>query len=291
MIQKTPPANKRVPALDLHLAYREMGTGDPVVFLHGNPTSSYLWRNIMPALAAGGRCLAPDLIGMGDSDRLPVGSTYAFDQHYRYLDAALRNLGVDERVTLVLHDWGSALGFHWAASQPERIRGIAYMEALVRPLTWAEWPEASRGLFQALRSPKGEELILQKNIFIEKILPGSIQRKLSDAEMDAYRRPFSGSSADRMPMLSWPRQLPIDGEPPEVVEIVRKYAAFMAASPIPKLFVNAEPGAILTGAPRDFCRSWPNQKEITVNGIHFLQEDSPAEIGTALRDWHASLGP
>jgi haloalkane dehalogenase len=282
---------RRVSALDRTIACTECGSGEPVVFLHGNPTSAYLWRNVMPSLAAQARCLAPDLIGMGESDRLPAGSAYSFADHYRYLDSALQALVPGSRVTLVLHDWGSALGFNWAAHHPERVRGIAYMEAIVRPMSWADWPEASRSLFQALRSPKGEELILEKNVFVERILPGSVLRKLTEAEMDEYRRPFTRAGEDRRPMLSWPRALPIDGEPADVTRIVREYSSFMASTPIPKLFVNAEPGAILTGALREYCRTWPNQTEVTVRGSHFVQEDSPADIGTALRDWHSSLPP
>jgi haloalkane dehalogenase len=281
----------RVPALDLQMSVASTGAGDPVVFLHGNPTSSYLWRNIMPALAPHGRCLAPDLIGMGHSDRLPSpgAASYGFAEHYAYLSAALESLEVRDRVTLVLHDWGSALGFHWACEHPGRVRGIAYMEALVRPLTWAEWPEASRGIFQALRSPKGEELILERNIFVERILPGSILRKLGEEEMQEYRRPFSAAGESRRPTLSWPRQLPIDGEPAAVVDLVRRYADWMQSSRIPKLFINAEPGAILVGAQREFCRTWPNQVEVTVRGSHFIQEDSPGEIAATLGTWLATL--
>jgi haloalkane dehalogenase len=271
------------------MAYVESGRGDTVLFLHGNPTSSYLWRNVMPSLAAKGRCLAPDLIGMGASAKLPPGSSYDFATHYRHLEAGLDALDIGNRVVLVLHDWGSALGFHWATRHRERVLGVAYMEALVRPLSWSEWPEASRPLFQALRSSKGEELILERNLFIERILPGSILRGLDPAEIESYRRPFATPGEDRRPMLSWPRQLPIDGSPAEVVEVVRKYASHMATSPVPKLFVNAEPGAILTGAQREFCRTWPNQTEVTVRGSHFLQEDSPAEIGAALSDWYERL--
>lgn len=277
----------RVPALDLQMSVASIGAGDPIVFLHGNPTSSYLWRNIMPALASHGRCIAPDLIGMGDSARLPRSdaASYGLTEHYRYLSAALENLGLRERVTLVLHDWGSALGFHWAREHPERVRGIAYMEALVKPLTWAEWPEASRGLFQAMRSPKGEDLILTRNVFVERILPGSILRQLEESELQEYRRPFSEAGEGRRPMLSWPRQLPIDGEPADIVEVVQAYADWMSTNRIPKLFINAEPGAILVGAQREFCRSWPNQVEVTVRGSHFIQEDSPREIAAALAEW------
>jgi haloalkane dehalogenase len=282
----------RVRALDLQMAVAAAGTGDPIVFLHGNPTSSYLWRNIMPALARHGRCLAPDLIGMGDSDRLPDpdANCYGFAQHFRYLSAALENLGVEDNVTLVLHDWGSALGFRWALEHAERLRGIAYMEALVRPLTWAEWPEASRALFQALRSPKGEDLILERNVFIERILPGSILRKLTEEELEEYRRPFSEPGEVRRPMLSWPRQLPIDGEPAAVVNEVKRYSEWMNSNDVPKLFINAEPGAVLVGPQREFCRGWRNQLEVTVRGSHFIQEDSPVEITSALDSWLETLG-
>jgi haloalkane dehalogenase len=283
--------SKRIKVLDRTLACVDEGVGEPIVFLHGNPTSSYLWRNVLPHLLPVGRCIAPDLVGMGESDKLPDSGPgkYRFADHYRYLRALLAELDLGPRVTLVLHDWGSALGFHWARENAERIAGIAYMEALVRPVTWEEWPAPSRGIFQGLRSEKGEELVLQKNVFIERILPGSIMRKLSDVEMDAYRKPFTMPGEDRRPMLTWPRELPIDGEPADVVAVVQQYADWMSSNRIPKLFINAEPGAILTGAPREFCRSWPNQKEVTVPGIHFIQEDSPNEIGAALAAWFGGI--
>ena len=278
---------KRQQVLGRVMAYVEKGGGDPIVFLHGNPVSSYLWRNVLPHLAPHGRCIAPDLVGMGQSDKLADSGpgAYRFNDHYRYLSAFLEQLELGPRVTLVLHDWGSALGFHWAREHADRIAGIAYMEALVRPLTWDEWPAASKGLFQGLRSDKGEELILQKNVFIERILPGSVIRKLTEVEMAAYREPFTVPGEDRRSMLSWPRELPIGGEPADVVNIVQQYADWMAGNQLPKLFINAEPGAILTGAQREFCRRWPNQTEVTVPGIHFIQEDSPHEIGAALAAW------
>jgi len=290
------PQKKRIKVFDKRMACVDMGSGDPIVFLHGNPTSSYLWRNIMPHLVEQARCIAPDLIGMGDSDKIPDSDAgpsdskrYDYDVHREFLDAALEALNIGDRVTLVLHDWGSALGFDWASRHPGRIKGIAYMEAIVRPLTWDEWPEPSRPLFQALRSDAGETLILEKNVFIERILPASIQRQLTDAEREAYRAPFSETGEDRRVMLSWPRALPIDEEPADVVEIVRAYADWMAGNKIPKLFINAEPGAILVGPQREFCRGWGNQTEITVPGIHFIQEDSPNEIGHAIATWHQAL--
>ena len=272
---------RRVRALDTEMAYVDAGTGDPIVFLHGNPTSSYLWRNVIPQVEPAARCLAPDLVGMGDSGKTPDGA-YRFVDHARYLDAWFEALGLARNVTLVGHDWGSALAFHWARRHPERVKGIVYMEAIVRPLTWAQWPEPARAIFQAMRSPAGEEVVLQKNVFVERILPASILRKLTPEEMEAYRRPFREPGESRRPTLTWPRQIPIEGEPADVVEIVSSYAAWLAASPIPKLYINADPGSILVGPQRDFCRTWPNQQEATVRGSHFLQEDSPAEIGQAI---------
>ena len=276
-----PHPRRRAAVLDTDMAYVDIGAGDPVVFLHGNPTSSYLWRNVIPHVAGLGRCLAPDLVGMGDSGRSPAGS-YRFVDHARYLDAWLEAVVPAGRVTFVVHDWGSALGFHWAHRHPARVRGLAYMEALVRPVTWAEWPEPARKIFQAMRSPAGDEMVLQKNVFVERILPASVLRGLGEDEMVVYRRPFLEPGESRRPTLTWPRQIPIDGEPADVVAIVDGYARWLAASLVPKLFVNAEPGVILTGPPREFCRRWPNQEEVTVRGSHFLQEDSPREIGEAV---------
>ena len=276
---------------DRRMAYVEMGAGDPIIFQHGNPTSSYLWRNIMPSLADQGRCIAVDLIGMGDSDKLPDSGPerYRYIEQRDYLFAALDALGVNERVTLVLHDWGSALGFDWAHQHADSVLGIAYMEAIVKPLTWEAWPEAARGIFQAFRSEAGEELILEKNTFVERVLPGSILRDLEAAAMDEYRRPFRDPGEGRRPTLTWPRQIPIDGEPEDVNRIVADYAAWLADSPVPKLFINAEPGAILINEQREVCRSWPNQTEVTVAGSHFIQEDSPAEIATAISSWRRDI--
>ena len=270
------------------LAYLEAGSGAPIVLLHGNPTSSYLWRDMIPHLAGSGRVIAPDLIGHGDSDKLPASdgpSRYSFEVAYDYLSDMLDTLGVTSNVTLVLHDWGSALGFHWAYRHQDRVRAIAYMEGIVRPLhSWDEWPENARGIFQGFRSAKGEDLILKRNIFIEAVLPGSIMRKLSDEEMARYRAPFLREE-DRQPTLNWPRQIPVAGEPPNIVALVEQYADWLKDSPLPKLFVNAEPGSILVGAQREFCRSWPNQTEVTVKGVHFIQEDSADDIGKAVAVW------
>ncbi len=273
------------------MTYVEMGEGDPIVFLHGNPTSSYLWRNVMPHTKGMGRCIAPDLIGMGDSEKLPDSGPdrYRFVEHRQYLDGLLEALGVTQNAIFVIHDWGSALGFDWANRHREAVQGIAYMEGIVRPVLWEEWNEASRPVFEGFRSPAGEKMVLEKNIFVEKVLPGSVLRGLTDAEMAVYRRPFAEAGEDRRPTLTWPRQIPISGEPADVVAIVQDYSDWMAENEMPKLFMNAEPGAILTGEVRDFCRGWKNQTEVTVKGSHFIQEDSPDEIGGAIADWVSGI--
>ena len=291
MSSTTEHPKKTIEVLGKQMSYVEMGDGDPIVFQHGNPTSSYLWRNIMPHLTGQGRCIAIDLIGMGDSEKLEDSGPerYTFVEHREYFDAALEALGVSDNVTLVIHDWGSALGFDWANRHPEQIKGICYMEAIVQPMEWDEWPEAARGVFEGFRSPAGEDMALEKNIFVENVLPGSIIRDLDDEEMAVYRRPFTQAGEDRRPTLTWPRQIPLGGEPADVVAIVSDYADWMSANDLPKLFVNAEPGAILTGPMREFCRTWRNQTEVTVKGNHFVQEDSPDEIGQALAQWHSGL--
>jgi len=270
------------------MAYIDAGEGDTtIVFQHGNPTSSYLWRNVMPRCEGLGRLVACDLIGMGDSDKLPDSgpNRYTYAEHRRYLFALWDRLDLGSRIILVIHDWGSALGFEWARRHPERVAGIAYMEALVTPLTWADWPERAWGAFQGFRSDGGEDMVLNKNMFVERILPGSILRKLSDGEMAEYRRPFSNAGEDRRPTLTWPRQIPIEGKPADVVAVVEDYSAWLAKSDIPKLFINADPGSILVGRQREACRRWPNQTEVTVKGLHFVQEDSPDEIGQAVAEF------
>jgi haloalkane dehalogenase len=276
-----PYRRRRIPVLDSEMAYVDTGSGDPVVFLHGNPTSSYLWRNVIPPVERVARCLAPDLIGMGVSGKAPGGS-YRFRDHARYLDAWFEALGLNRDVTLVVHDWGSALGFDWAERHRVSVRGLVYMEAIVQPVTWAQWPEKARQVFQAMRSPAGEEMVLQKNVFVERILPLSVLRGLTEEEMAVYRLPYREPGESRRPTLTWPREIPIDGEPADVVATVAKYARWLAESDIPKLFINAEPGVILTGTQREFCRTWRNQDEITVAGSHFIQEDSPTAIGQSI---------
>ena len=269
------------------MAYVDVGSGPTLLFLHGNPTSSYLWRDVIAPLSPGFRCVAPDLLGMGDSDKLEGSGPdrYTFVEHRHYLDALLDQLDLGDEVTLVIHDWGSALGFDWARRHPERVAGIVYMEAIVRAVAWDEWPEASRKLFGAMRSEEGEEIILEKNTFVERILPASILRDLTEDEMSVYRAPYLEPGESRRPTLTWPRQIPIDGEPGDVAEIVGAYASWLQESDVPKLFVNADPGAILTGQQREFCRSWPSQTEVTVRGIHFIQEDSGEEIRVAILGW------
>ena len=287
MAAASPIDKKFVRVLNHSMAYVEAGEGDPIVLLHGNPTSSYLWRGIMPHLAGLGRCIAPDLIGMGDSDKLADSGAqrYRFVEHRQYVDAFLDALGVNGNVTFVVHDWGSALGFDWANRNRQAVKGLAYMEAIVQPLTWQQWPQAALKVFQGFRSDGGESMVLTHNVFVERVLPGSIRRKLSEEEMAEYRRPFLEPGEGRRPTLTWPREIPIEGEPADVTETVAGYADWLRQSPVPKLFVNADPGAILVGQQREFCRSWPNQAEVTVPGIHFVQEDAPDEIGQAIAGW------
>jgi haloalkane dehalogenase len=278
-------AKKFAEVQDRRMAYIDAGAGDTtIVFQHGNPTSSYLWRNVMPHCEGLGRLIACDLIGMGDSDKLRDSGPgrYTYAQHREYLFALWDKLSLGSKIILVIHDWGSALGFEWARKHPDRVAGIAYMEAIVTPITWADWPERARGAFQGFRSDGGEDMVLNKNMFVERILPGSVIRKLTDEEMAEYRRPFANAGEDRRPTLTWPRQIPIEGQPAEVAAVVEEYSAWLAKSDTPKLFINADPGSILVGRQRDVCRKWPNQTEVTVKGLHFIQEDSPDDIGLAV---------
>ncbi|KZX59071.1 haloalkane dehalogenase [Halioglobus sp. HI00S01] len=273
------------------IAYIEEGQGDPIVLLHGNPTSSFLWRNVVPELVNSGRVIVPDLIGQGDSEKLPASEgtdRYTLEVAYHYVAGLLETIDAQTNVTLVIHDWGSAIGFMWAMRHPDQVKGVAYMEGIVRPVKWADWPASGVGIFQGFRSEKGEDLILNRNMFIEGVLPSSILRTLTETEMDAYRAPHTDADS-RQPLLNWPRQIPIEGDPANIVELVEEYGAFMSAAPFPKLFVNAEPGSILVGPQREFCRTWPNQQEVTVKGLHFIQEDSPVDIGQAVAAWLKSI--
>ncbi len=282
---------KYLEVLGRNIAYIDVGTGDPIILIHGNPTSSYLWRNIIPEILKLGRIIVPDLIGHGDSEKIPPNEgsgRYNFQVTYDYLNGFFKLLGVTKNIILVTHDWGSALGFHWAKNNPYSIKGIAYMEAIVRPLIWDEWPEDARGIFKGFRSNKGENLILKRNMFVESVLPSAVIRKLTDEEMKNYRTPFT-KYEDRQSTLNWPRQIPISGEPKHMVELVTEYSQWIMKSKIPKLFINAEPGSILTGSQREFCRKWTNQTEVTVQGIHFIQEDSPVEIGKTISKWLTNI--
>ena len=291
MISTTEYDKKFIKVRGKRIAYVEIGDGDPIIFQHGNPTSSYLWRNVMPHLAKQGRCIAVDLIGMGDSDKLdnPNADSYQYLEHRDFLFAAWKLLGIRDRVTFVVHDWGSALGFDWARQNEEAMLGIAYMEAIVMPINWDDWPEAATGIFKGFRSDAGEKMVLEDNLFIERVLAGSIIREMNDQEMNVYRKPFINAGEDRRPTLTWPRQIPIEGQPTDVHEIVKTYSNWLNASAIDKLFINAEPGAILTGRQRQFCRGFKNQIEVSVPGIHFIQEDSPHEIGKAIANWHRNI--
>ncbi|MDG2272708.1 MAG: haloalkane dehalogenase [Halioglobus sp.] len=288
MLSETMPYEKKFTTVNSkQIAYIDEGSGDPIVLLHGNPTSSFLWRNVVPELVTSGRVIVPDLIGHGDSEKLPASEgpgRYSLEVAYSYVDGLLETIGANENVTLVIHDWGSGIGFLWAMRHAAAVKGVAYMEGIVKPVDWADWPESAVGIFKGFRSDKGEELILERNMFIEAVLPNSVIRDLSDTEMDAYRAPHLNAD-DRQPLLNWPRQIPIEDKPEDVVALVNEYATFMAGSELPKLFINAEPGSILVGPQREFCRSWPNQQEVTVKGLHFIQEDSPVEIGQAVANW------
>jgi haloalkane dehalogenase len=286
--RSAPWATRRADVEGIGIAYVEAGSGDPVIFLHGNPTSSYLWRNVLPWVDGLGRCVAPDLVGMGDSDALSPGSQYTFGEHAAMLANTLRALGVDKRVTLVLHDWGSVLGFDWARHNAERLKGIAYMEAIVTPLRRKDFPDGGEFL-DRVRGPEGERLVLQDNVFIEGFLPGGVLRQLEPEEMEAYRRPWREAGERRRPMLSWARHVPLDGEPTNMVEVVEANRDWLASSPVPKLLISADPGQFLTGDALEHCRTWPNQRELTVVGRHFVQEDAPDEIGRAIVDWLTEL--
>jgi haloalkane dehalogenase len=266
------------------MAYVDEGQGDVIIFQHGNPTSSYLWRNIMPHCEGLGRLIACDLIGMGDSEKLDHSGPdrYTYLEQRDYLFALWEQLGIGGNVIFVIHDWGSALGFDWANRNKDKVAGIAYMEAVVRPMAWADFPDNARGIFQGFRSDAGEAMVLEKNIFVERVLPSAVIRDLTEAEMTIYRKPYLQPGEDRRPTLTWPRMIPIEGEPPEVCQVAEDYGAWLSTSDVPKLFINADPGSLLVGRQREFCRGWPNQTEITVKGSHFVQEDSPDEIGQAV---------
>lgn len=293
MISAAFPYEKKYQTILGHqMAYVEVGKGDPIVFLHGNPASSYSWRNVIPHLQDFGRCIAPDLIGMGDSQKLTNSgpSSYSFVEHRSFLDALLEELGVNEHVILVMHDWGASFGFDWARRHPNAVEGLVYIEANVRPLTWEDFPDFVQQGVRMLRSEAGEQMILEQNMFIERFLPAAVLRGLSDEELAQYRRPFSEPGEGRRPMMSFPRQIPISGEPADVTEIFNEYARWLEQSPVPKLFINCDqPGAILSGALREYCRTWPAQSEVTLHAQRWPQEDCPDELGQAMVSWLQTL--
>lgn len=281
-----PLDKKEARVLDATMTYVEHGTGDPIVLLHGNPTSSYLWRKVIPEIAGFGTCIAPDLIGMGDSDSVAEGpGAYTFEMHARYLEALLDALDVDSNVTLVGHDWGGPLLFDWGRRNPSSVRGVVYMETLVTPLTWDDWPETAQAIFSAMRTGAGEDMVLNKNVFVERILPASVLEPIADVDMAVYRRPYLEAGESRRPTLTWPRQIPIDGEPADVVAVVEANESWLAGADVPKLFIDADPGSIIGDRVRERVRQWPNQTETRVPGLHFIQEDSGAAIGLAIASW------
>lgn len=285
-----PLKKKRVQVLGSTMAYVEHGSGDPIVLLHGNPTSSYLWRHVIPELSGSGRCIAPDLMGMGDSARIAQGrDAYRFEMHANYVEALLEVLGVKENVTLVGHDWGGPLVFDWGRKNPDAVKGVVYMETVLTPLTWDDWPEAATGIFQGMRSDAGEELVLTRNLFIERILPGSVLDSISESDMDVYRKPYLEPGESRRPILTWPRELPVEGEPGDMVELIEANEDWLSGPDVPKLFINADPGSIVGDRVRERVRQWPNQREVTVRGVHFIQEDSGEEIGRAIAGWMSAL--
>ena len=273
------------------MAYIEYGKGDSIVFLHGNPASSYLWRNITPHVEGLGRIIVPDLIGMGDSEKLDGidNPDYKYHGQYKYLSTLLDELDLGDHIHLVIHDWGSAMGFQYARENPDRIKSISFMEAIIMPLKWEQWPENARNIFQLMRSEAGEEIVLEKNVFVERILLNDSANGFSEEERAEYIRPFINPGEDRRPTLTWPRQIPIEGEPSEVVEEVSKNGKFHKDSDIPKLFINAEPGSILIGDQREYVRSWKNIKEVSVKGNHFIQEHSADEIGISIKEFISSI--
>lgn len=285
-----PTRKKSARVLGSSMAYVEYGSGDPIVLLHGNPTSSYLWRNVIPELADLGRCVAPDLMGMGDSAKIASGQgAYRFRTHAEYVEALFEVLGIDSNVTLVGHDWGGPLLFDWGRKNPGAVRAVAFMETPLTPMTWDDWPEEARSIFQAMRSQAGEEIVLDKNVFVERILPASVLEPISEADMAVYRRPYLEPGESRRPTLAWPREIPIDGEPKAMVETVSANEEWLSGEDVPKLFIKAVPGSIVTDRIVELVRSWPNLTEVTVPGVHFIQEDSGPEIGRAIADWLRSL--
>ncbi len=288
------PYEKKTVEVQGHaMAYVDEGDGDPVFFLHGNATSSYMWRNIMPYLDGGGRLIAIDNIGQGDSAKLADSGpqSYTLAEHQTYIDATLEALGVTDNVTFVMHDWGGPLGLTWAQRNPDAIKGLAHCETLVCDhASYDDYPDAVGALLKRLRGPDGEQLVLEENFFVEKIFTAGVMRDIDAETMAEIRRPYAEAGEARRATLTWPRQIPIAGEPKDVADLVEGLAVWMAENSLPKLFINVAPGQIIFERDLSIIRSWPNQTEVTVRGLHHPQEDSPDDIGAALRDWYTSLG-
>ena len=274
------------------MAYIDEGEGAPIVFQHGNPQSSYAWRKVMPECVGLGRLIACDLIGMGDSDKLPDSGPdrYTYAEQREFLFALWEELGLDSDVILVIHDWGATLGFDWARQHPDRVQGIVHMESVLTPMTWDDFPDdAAREMFRALRSDAGEDMVLRDNLFVEAFLIDAEKENLSEADMAEYRRPFLNAGEDRRPMLSFPRQIPLDGAQAEVLEIESAFSEWLTTSTIPKLWVRADPGFVTVGRQAAFCEALPNQTEVRVSGGHFPQESSWPQVGQAIADFVRQL--
>jgi haloalkane dehalogenase len=269
--------------------YVDEGQGDPVLFLHGNPTSSYLWRNIIPYVTSQARAIAPDLIGMGKSDKPDLD--YRLVDHFKYVEGFIEKLGL-KNITFVIHDWGSALGFHYASRNQGNVKGLAFMEGILLPApAWDTFPADFRQIFQAFRAPEvGWDLIVNQNVFVEQILPGGIARQLTEEEHNRYREPYT-EPASRKPLWRWPNEIPIAGEPPDVVQIVGAYNAWLQQTELPKLLFYADPGALMPPPVVDWAKqSLSNLETVDLGrGIHFLQEDNPHRIGEELSRWYSSL--
>jgi haloalkane dehalogenase len=276
-----------IDVLDTTMHYEEAGAGAPIVFLHGNPSSSHLWRNVLPRIGAPGRCLAPDLIGMGRSGKPDIG--YSFDDHARHLDAWFDALRM-EAVVLVGHDWGGALAFDWAARHPGRTRGVAFLETIVRPMSWDEYPAAARSRFEAFRTPgTGETMVLDHNVFIEQALRATVLNPLSDADMEAYRTPYPTRDS-RRPLLQWPRSMPLDREPADVVARIETYDCWLAESrDVPKLLLtfDGSPTLIIDAKMAAWCEANITGLEIEHCGAagHLAPEDQPEAIAAAVAAW------
>ena len=270
------------------MAVIDEGSGEPIVFLHGNPTSSYLWRNIAPNFKETNRIIVPDLMGMGDSEKLDGidNPSYNLMGHYDFLDQLLEKLEIGNNIHFVIHDWGCALGMIYARLNSEKIKSITFMEGIAIPLTWEKWPEIARKIFSLFRSDAGEELVLEKNFFVERLLLTDPISPMSEEDKKEYLRPYIDAGESRRPTLTWPRNIPLDGkEPIETLEAVKANSEFHSSSSIPKLFINADPGLLLVGEQREEIRSWKNLEEVTVKGNHFIQEDSPEEITNHLKSF------